>query len=103
MGSGYCGNPFCLFKLRGGSGYGKGSRTPTFSGICFSFPAAETKEDWVDTGLGDWCEDGERAEAAIRRLIEVTDTAISVHLLEEAGLLFRKLGMESGGPLCQEA
>lgn len=85
--------PFCLFKLRGDLDTAR-EAAPYIFRYLFFLSGSRNKRGLVDTGLGDWCETG-KSGGGHKAPIEVTDTAISVYLLEEAGLLFRKLGMES--------
>lgn len=84
--------PFCLLKLRGDLDTAK-EAAPFLFRYLFFLSGIRNERGLVDTGLGDWCETG-KSGGGQKAPIEVTDTAVCVHLLEEAKILFRRLHRE---------
>lgn len=83
--------PFRLFQLRGDRDTAK-EAAPFIFRYLFYLAGIRNEKGLLDTGLGDWCETG-KSGGGQKAPIEVTDTAVGVHLLEEAKILFRELNM----------
>lgn len=81
--------PFCLLKLRGDLDTAR-EAAPSIFRYLFYLSGIRNERGLVDTGLGDWCETG-KSGGGQKAPIEVTDTAICVHLLEEAEFIFQSL------------
>lgn len=85
--------PFCLYRLRGDLDTAR-EAAPAIFRYLFCLSGIRNERGLVDTGLGDWCETG-KSGGGQKAPVEVTSTAVSVHLLEEAKVLFRALGREA--------
>ncbi|MCI8542938.1 MAG: family 78 glycoside hydrolase catalytic domain [Lachnospiraceae bacterium] len=85
--------PYCLYRLRGDLDTAR-EAAPSVFRYLFCLSGLRNDRGLVDTGLGDWCETG-KSGGGQKAPVEVTSTAVGVHLLEEAKVLFRALGREA--------
>lgn len=96
--------PYCLYRFRGDLDTAR-KAAPTIFRYLFCLSGLRNERGLVDTGLGDWCETG-KSGGGQKAPVEVTSTAVGVHLLEEAMALFRALGRETerryADRLCRE-
>ena len=83
--------PFCLYRLRGDLDTAK-EAAPFIFRYLFFLAGSRNEKGLIDSGLGDWCEPG-KSGGGQKAPVEVTSTAVGVHLLEEAKILFRALDM----------
>ncbi len=85
--------PYCLLRLRGDLDTAR-EAAPSIFRYLFYLSQIRNERGLVDIGLGDWCETG-KSGGGHKAPIEVTGTAICVHLLAEAKLLFHKLNRQA--------
>lgn len=85
--------PYYLLKLRGDIDTAR-EAAPYIFRYLFYISQIRNKRGLVDIGLGDWCETG-KSGGGYKAPIEVTDTAICVHSLAEAKILFQQLNMQT--------
>lgn len=81
--------PYCLYKLRGDLETAR-EAAPYIFRYLFYLSESRNEKGLLAQGLGDWCETG-KSGGGQKAPVEVTGTAVGVHLLEEAMVLFERL------------
>lgn len=85
--------PYCLYKYRGDLETAR-EAAPYIFRYLFYLSGSRNEKGLLDEGLGDWCETG-KSGGGQKAPEEVTGTAIGIHLLSEAMVLFERLHKEA--------